>query len=205
MDDFFETPARRIEPQRPERVEPPPWVQPPRDVIAVLVPDRRTLVKTDRLTILLTHIDAFPTGASLRLRIMARWSPDMSEDEWAQLWDKIFEGRPGRSSDDLAEFLRIGVLFADGRKATNLEHVDHPPTWTGRAPQAPSLVEHGTGSSGGDRFFAQGRHLWLWPLPPPEPFDLVIEWPAFDLPVTRTSMDGASIVAAARGAEPAWQ
>lgn len=203
MDAFFEVPDQP-DPGRLSSPEPPPWVEPPRDLIAGLVPERRVLAKTDWLTLLLTHIDAFPTGASLRLRAMARWSADMSEDDWHKMSDSVLGGRRHHGQAGVADdFLRVGVEFADGRKATNLDHT------LGRRPEAgdppePSLIEHGMGSTGTDRYFAQGRSLWLWPLPPPEPFDLVVEWPAFGIPVTRTALDGAAIVAAAHGAEPAW-
>ena len=131
----------------------------------------------------------------------------MSEDDWREQWDTVFDHRPGggRPTAVSADFLRIGVQFADGRRATNLiPEWERPWNRDGRTPPEPSLTEHGRGGSSGDRYLTQGRSLWLWPLPPPEPFDLVIEWPAFKIPVTRTSIDGAAIVAAAQGTEPAW-
>lgn len=50
-------------------------------------------------------------------------APDraMSEDEWRELWDAVFDRSPvGRRSKAVPEFFRIGVQFADGRKATHL-------------------------------------------------------------------------------------
>ena len=44
---------------------------------------------------------------------------------------------------------------------------------------------------------AYGRWLmWLWPLPPPEPFEFAVEWPAFDVPLTFNEIDGGEINAA---------
>jgi hypothetical protein len=40
--------------------------------------------------------------------------------------------------------------------------------------------------------------FWAWPLPPPEPFTLTLEWPAVCIPPTTVAIDGAAIRAAAR-------
>lgn len=42
--------------------------------------------------------------------------------------------------------------------------------------------------------------LWLWPLPPPAPIELVVAWPDLDLPEAGCTLDGAAIVAAAADA-----
>lgn len=39
--------------------------------------------------------------------------------------------------------------------------------------------------------------LWLWPLPPAEPFDLVLQWGAMDVLETRVELDGAAVNEAA--------
>jgi hypothetical protein len=46
---------------------------------------------------------------------------------------------------------------------------------------------------------------WVWPLPPPAPFDLVCEWPGLGIPLTRHAIDGAAIRTAAALSVPLWE
>jgi hypothetical protein len=100
----------------------------------------------------------------------------------------------------------VGVQLPDGRKVTTLD------SWRDvddlhqldRPPDGPVLIETGGGGSGSDWDASSQRPVWLWPLPAPEPFDLVVEWPAAGIPVTRASLDGAAIVAASASAVPVW-
>lgn len=195
MSDFFDVPAVVPEPER----DPPPWAEPPRDVVAALVADRRVLMATDRVSVILTHIDAYPTGAGVRLLVMARRVSDMTEADWRRRQELVW-GRSGPPAPD--EGFRVGVQISDGRKATNLDHGYHG--WPIREPSGPSLIEYGRGGRGHQQLIVHGRNLWLWPLPPPEPFDLVVEWPALGVPLTRSELDGAAIVAAAAACRPAW-
>lgn len=207
MDHFFEIPNSVAEPSRSPEPEEPPWIHPPRDVIAGLVADRRVIARTDRLVVMLAHIDAFPTGAMFRLRVMGRRPNEMSENDWRYFYKTIMGHRPHSGSTDAVpgEFFRVGVEFPDGRRATNIAHaLDPHPRSLVQDPEEPSLVEIGGGGSGRPRSFAVGRSVWLWPLPPADTFDLVIEWPAYGIPVTRLPIEGADIVAASLRTEPAW-
>ncbi len=195
MSDFFDVPTVAPEPER----DPPPWAEPPRDVVAALVADRRVLMATDRVSVTLTHIDTYPTGAGVRLLVMARRVPDMTEADWRRSQEVVW-GRAGPPAPD--EVFRVGVQFADGQKATNLDQGHH--AWPADEPSGPRLTEYGGGGRGHRELIVHGRNLWLWPLPPPEPFDLVIEWPALGVPFTRSKLDGAAIVAAAARCRPAW-
>lgn len=49
-----------------------------------------------------------------------------------------------------------------------------------------------------------GPAYWLWPLPAPEPFSLVVEWSEVGMPLTRTEMDGGLIVREGQSAIPFW-
>lgn len=207
MDDFFEIPTSIAEPFRSPEPDEPPWIHPPRDVIAGLVADRRVIARTDHLVVMLTHIDAFPTGAMFRFRIMGRRPNEMSENDWRDFHETIMGRRrePGSTDAVPDEFLRVGVEFPDGRRATNIALAFGPhPRSRSQTPQEPSLVEIGGGGSGRPRSLVVGRSIWLWPLPPADTFDLIIEWPAFGIPVTRIPIEGADIVAASLRTEPAW-
>lgn len=206
MDEFFEIPESPADRSRPAEVDEPAWIHPPRDVVAGLVADRRVIARTDRLVVVLTHIDAFRTGASVRLRIIGRRSDGQSDTDWWDFHDDVMGHRRRQSAGAIPDgFLRIGVEFSDGRRATNVAHaVDPDPRLWFTPPAEPSLFEHGGGGSGRADSFSAGRSVWLWPLPPPERFDLVIEWPAHGIPITRVPIDGVEIVAASLRERPAW-
>jgi len=66
------------------------------------------------------------------------------------------------------------------------------------------LIEAGGESSSSDQFYQGQRRLWLWPLPPPGPFEFVIEWHSMGIDTTSILLDGGAIVSAADQALPYW-
>lgn len=203
--DFFEPPSP---PPDPERWEPPGWFQPPTDEFAALVPDRRILARTDQgVVLVLSHIDVFSTGCVLRLRISVHNRDGTPPEDWFDMRDVVMGGRrhhrgrpaPGELPDEL---LRFGVRFTDGTKATT---TGAPlPHSRDAAPDGPVLMQHGGGGGGGDRLITSTWSLWLWPLPPPEPFDLVFEWPAFAVAMDHVEIDGHQITQAADSVHDFW-
>jgi hypothetical protein len=49
-----------------------------------------------------------------------------------------------------------------------------------------------------------GLGLWLWPLPPAEPFEFAVEWPFGDIDLSIAELDGAAMVAAAGRSAHYW-
>jgi hypothetical protein len=193
---FFDDPPPP--PPRPAD-ELPAWFRPPRGRIAALVGDRRVLARGDDAVVLLSHVDVLAEGCVLRVRASLRRPDDMDEEQWHERQERFHRerlrpGGPVASSGPL----RFGVAFADGRRATT-DHWRHPHE---DAPEPPSLQVHGGSSSGSPHHATANHPLWLWPLPPPEPFDLVHEWRDLGLPEQRTTLDGAAIVAAAERSGP---
>lgn len=176
-------------------------------VLGAVVPAHCILARSDAVVAALTAVVAYPTGCTFDLRLAARRT-DQSDEDWWDLHAAFFQDHrldlrhrhiPGHLP---VEWLRFGVQFADGTKATT---TGASPWDVEGTPEPPVLCEHGGGGGGGgdDGLFAH-RSLWLWPLPPAEPFDFVIEWPIADIPLTRVQLDGAAINAAAERAEPFW-
>ena len=90
------------------------------------------------------------------------------------------------------DFLRVGVIVADGRTATNLDDNDPPADLV--------LAFHGGhGGPGGEE-----QRLRMWPLPPPGPFALVAGWPAVGLAERRIALDAQAISEAAARVVPVW-
>jgi hypothetical protein len=204
-EDFFEP---LPEPPPPEPYEPPVWCQPPEDELASLVPARQLLARTDRgVVLLLSHIDAFREGCSFRIRVSAHRQDSMDDPEWHELHETAMDGAGFRrrwSGAGLPEDLvRFGVQFRDGRKATTTGGPGFPHQHDDE-PTGPLLTQHGGGGSGSDRLATSSWSLWLWPLPPAEPFDLVVAWPALGVDLTRVELSGRDIVEAASRAGPLW-
>jgi hypothetical protein len=96
-------------------------------------------------------------------------------------------------------FLRFGVGFADGRKATNLNQrhdFDEGP-----APDPPTLWL--VRWEGYDRL-AWEVDVWVYGLPPPGPLAFVVEWPARHIPESRVEIDAGLVLEAAARAVPIW-
>ncbi|MFC6061026.1 hypothetical protein [Streptomyces ochraceiscleroticus] len=214
--DFFPPPRPRDEEpgEEPEftRV---PWESAPEDVIGGVVPLERVLARNDHLAIVATQAVAYEDGVEIRLRMRARRRPGMSREDWARVSRGVWgydddpwqlaaaeaAAEQGRHPDEL---LRFGVRFADGCVVTTVDEREDADEWPGPRPELPVLTlnEEGGGSSGEniDSEYA----LWLWPLPPPQLFELAVEWPLLGVGLTFTPLDGAEIAAAAARARPFW-
>ncbi len=194
-----ENPEEPVEPVRQ------PWMGPSEDVLGATVPIGLVLARSESVVIALTHVTTYPDGCSLVLRVAGRRA-GMREDDWWELADAAFgHGHPRRRrGDGLPDSRRrYAVRFGDGRTATTLASFPH---WMpDEEPTPPVLYGHGSsGGSSGDGGFQIDEQLWLWPLPPAEPFELITEWPLAGIPVTIAELDGAAITAAAAQAIPYW-
>ncbi|GGM64950.1 hypothetical protein GCM10012275_39320 [Longimycelium tulufanense] len=168
---------------------------------------QEVIAKSDRGKIVLVEIRSFLQGCVLEINAVARRG-DMSDQQWSSQSNKIGSALLGDyPSEELpAELLRIGVQLRDGRKVTsltqNLSSVEEEDR--SKSPNLLLVPMRGHVASAGDTLFQINEHLWMQPLPPAEPFDLVVEWPTVGIPVTRRSIDGARIVNAAQQATPFW-
>ncbi|MFC0545205.1 hypothetical protein [Kutzneria chonburiensis] len=106
-----------------------------------------------------------------------------------------------RFHEDAEEILRFGVLFADGRRATNLDHL----AWNDGAPRNPPADHPVLFPAGGSGWAGRTEiQVSLFPLPPAGPVTLIVEWPAEGIAESRTEFDGAEMRAAAEQAERIW-
>ncbi|MER7207826.1 hypothetical protein ABT340_12210 [Streptosporangium sp. NPDC000239] len=203
MDFFTAPPPPERKPMKREKR--PPWLGPPEDFVGAVVPVDRTLFRTEALAIVLTDALAFPEGVTLNVRMAFRRLEGVNDDVWWDRHDRLFDFHGHHGSRLSDEVMRLGVRFSDGSKATTVDGA--PGTGEQPSPHSDGPVLHLQGSgdrSGGDDFATGHWPLWLWPLPPPEPFEVAVEWPAFEVPLTFTEIDGAPLVAAARRAHSYW-
>jgi hypothetical protein len=171
----------------------PPW-----NVLGAAVPIRLVLARTEEVAVAVTDATAYPTGFELRLVSRARTAAGHGAP-----WDDPFDPAtmlrmrhaPGRGELP-PEFLRFGLEFADGTKATNLGGFQDPE----KDPGTRVLME-GSGSGGGASWDTE---YWSWPLPPEGPLAFVCEWPAKGIPLTRAEVDARLVLDAAARAEVLW-
>ncbi|CNF13927.1 Uncharacterised protein [Mycobacterium tuberculosis] len=156
-------------------------------MVPSIVPLRLTLAHTEQAAVLVTEILVYPAGyelaVSARTRVnvqaLGRFSSAASSD-----------GVP-------SDFLRFGVQYSDGTKATNLGAGARLP---GQEPHQPILR---TLLVGGHPHGTDWRY-WAWPLPPAGQISLICQWPALQIPETRADIDAEVILGAVDGCVDLW-
>jgi hypothetical protein len=174
-------------------VTPPPWLGPPLNALPGIAPVELVIARTDETVVALAGIHAYPTGFDFSLCLRLRTVSAREEQQFPYLLDRApFEGEPLPD-----EFLRFGVQFADGRKATNLDRPSYDPE---HEPDRPVLSQHGGGGGGS----AWDMQYWTWPLPPTGPSAFVCEWPGRGIAESRVEIDAGRILEAAGRAVVLW-
>lgn len=188
---FFDEPADQppeFEEPEPHRV---PWRGTSDDTTGVVVPLVRVLARTDDVAIIVGGLVAYPAGFDLSVITIARLATRSG----------IHPNPRGFGLPDGAypagAFLRFGLRFADGSKATN--------DGFGRSPRSSGAGMRGLqprGSGGGGRKYTS--RYWCEPLPPPGALGLVCEWPKYGIAETEDVISADLILAAAAQAKPIW-
>jgi hypothetical protein len=197
---FFEPPP----PPPPEPPEPPrrPWHGPPDATVGRALALNLVLGRSGKAALWIPSLGVYPDGFELSVEIRHRLDEDELEHPFFMHLHLHRRRRrpPGEQLDP--ELVRLGIEFADGRRATNLDErmpfalpgePDEPPT-------GPVLAVAG-GGGGGGRWHA---NFWVWPLPPEGPLAFVCEWPVAGIPETRREIDSAPIRDAAAAAVVLW-
>jgi hypothetical protein len=159
-----------------------------------VVPAELIVARTEETVVAVAGLRAYPTGIGFTLSLRLRHISPRERWEFASLFGfGLPEGEPPTDA-----FLRFGVQFADGGKATNL---DRRPLTDDGEPEAPALIEQGSSGYGTS---AWDTEEWLWPLPPPGPLAFVCEWPGRGIGLSRAEIGGESILEAAGRAVTLW-
>jgi hypothetical protein len=192
---FFELPPRTTASVfRAVAASLPTWLGPPHNVLPGIAPVELIIARTDETAVAIAGIRAYPEGFGFTLSLRLRTVSTRESQQFPYLLDRVaFEG------DALPdEFLRFGVQFADGRKATNLDRPPYDPE--GQAPDRPVLHRHSGGGGGS----AWDMEHWVWPLPQAGPFAFVCEWPSRGIAESRAEIDTGLILEAAGRAVTFW-
>jgi hypothetical protein len=185
----------RLPPAPPPEPEPPrpAWMK-PEAALAGVVAEELVLAHTDEAAVAVTGLLAYRTGFEVMLSAVLR-----REDRRGHLLQPDVLHWPGRDDEPLPpEFFRVGVQFADGGVATNL---DRPPFPVTDAEPAGPLLLPVEGGGGGRRY---DLRYWVWPLPPPGLVAFVCQWPAHGIGESRVEIDAQLILDAATRAIELW-
>lgn len=184
---FFEPPPPPPEP--PPGPPTPEWFGPAENVLPGDFPLDLVLARTEEVALYVFGGRAYPTGWKFTFGIRVRTPRHHRADPMA-----AWHGH----GPEVEEAVRIGYQLSDGRKATVFDRR----AWLGEDAPPPDAVLRPGGGGGGSHSWEFG--FWAWPLPPEGPLDLVVEWPAEGIPLTRTPFDSQPIREAAGRAQALW-
>ncbi|MFI0480422.1 hypothetical protein [Actinomadura sp. 9N215] len=201
---FFEPLGTENGPTTEERPTFPVWSAPPSSETGGVIALERIIARSANVVVLLPSVRVFRSGCMLEIEVVSRQG-DLSEEDWWDLsmWAHGFGPPVGRQLPD--KLLRMGVRYRDGTKVTTIEQ--HRETrLADQQPSGPLLTwwPEGGGPRGGGVFNFDRSTLWLWPLPPPEPFEFAVEWPLAGINLTTTELDGTLLSTAAARSTQFW-
>jgi hypothetical protein len=183
---FFEIPPE----EEPHERNRPAWRAAPEDELGVELPLDRPIAESGSARVTLRAVIAFTTG--FRIELLGEWAPGAL-------------GAPGQRfvSPQMDEFLRVGIEFPNGARATNVDFARRGKE-ADDVPPEPPYMGRGHPQHMHARRPRRDLGYWVWPLPPDADISVVCEWPAVGIPVTRYELDGALVRAAGERFEKLW-
>lgn len=173
-----------------------PWTGPAEDELPALLPVSEVLAVTDNVAVALVGAHVHSDGVELLLERRMRRG-DLSAEEWNRLTGVFFGHNHGMP--DIGP-LRYGLALGDGQRVLEGGAFG----FSEDEPANPTIART-RGSGGGDQWsFSGSDGLWLWPLPPEGPIELVMQWPGMDIPESRVILDAAPILELAPHVRPLW-
>ena len=164
-------------------------------VIPTSVPAEVVLIRTEQVAVAVGSVRAYPNGFEFTLHIRLRRE---AESSWPGHSDPFERHRPRRGTQWNDDQLRLGILYADGRRAAT----------TGVHYRLPDDDDDGRlvlqQGGGGGSSCSQDWDFWVHPLPPDGPVTLVGSWAEHSIAESRAELDGAAIRAAAGRAVTLW-
>jgi hypothetical protein len=156
------------------------------------------LGRTGDAAVGITQVEAFSTGFRFNLAVRLRRAGP--EHVRGGLYMLVSSHVRPDVQIPVEDRLLLGLEYSDGRRASTLQdmHRFHRDA----APDDEQLVLAQQGGGGGDLSVDQG--YWVSPLPPEGPVTIVLAWPAFGMPESRTVVDSAAIRAAGERSQLLW-
>lgn len=169
------------------------WL-PPDGVIPGTAATQLSLIATDEVAVAISGLRAYPNGFEFTIHALGR----REDFPWGiSPTDSIADPRTRQAPE---KALRLGVLYADGRRAKLASDQPHP-------------VPEGKGEGGYLTLFEVGRRgtdrqwtgdFWVNPLPVGGPVTFVASWLLYGVAETHAELDSSAIHEAAGRAMSAW-
>lgn len=170
----------------------PAWMKPDL-TLPMAVPTTFVVARTDDLAIGIHSICAYPAGFEFTVSTLSL----VERGHLHATGSLEHMVRGGQLRELPGEFMRLGIVFSDGRNATNLGSSGPPST----AGSSDPMLQAGGGGGGRRR---QDYAYYVWPLPPEGPLRFVCEWPAYGIPESSVSVEAGPILEAAHQAIALW-
>lgn len=186
---FFEPdPAiPEVEEDEPER---DPRSEPAFGELPALAPISNLLVANEHVAVVLVAVRVFSDGVEFSLERKMRRS-GMSRAEFRRLAE---EHRIMSDDEARASRLRYGLLLADGQRLTGSRPRFREAEEADLSKDQHTLVTLGGSGGGLDSRYEHRDGLWLYPLPPAGPIELVTQWPFAGFEETRVQIDANLIL-----------
>ena len=187
---FFDSFPQPPPPPEPVRLPRPAWMQPDA-VIPGSVPAELMLIRTEQVAVAVGGVRAYPNGLEFTLHVRMQGRDETEPG----LHDPLDRHRQrGQTSD---EVLRLGLMFADGRRTATTARYSQPD----EADPERLILRQGSSSGNARRWDGE---FWMHPLPPRGPVTFVASWPRYGVSETRAELDGTAIREAAQRAVILW-
>jgi hypothetical protein len=168
-------------------------------VLPAVVAENAVIVRDERLAISIGGLTAYPNGFEFSLHIRTRGGGDLIDPFGHRRHRDYVRGTGGGKVGDPERDLRLGVLFADGRRAASNRRRRLP--LDGELDSDTIVMQPGHGGGGGGSW---DMSHWVHPLPPAGPLTIVVSWLAQDITEVRHELDGSQILAADEQAIVLW-
>jgi hypothetical protein len=176
-------------------------LRPPENVAGAVVPLGLDVGTNDEVAMAITHLTVYPVGFGFGFTALTK------EDPGVVCAEELAVAREAEE-DPVGLQFRLGVEFADGRRADSLAQwiSINGPAMADRMhfPSDPvteiSLRARGAGPY--EHRYSGGG--WVWPLPPEGPLTFWVGWPAAGLPPRPTVIDAATVLDAVGAATALW-
>jgi hypothetical protein len=180
----------------------PLWVGPPAHELAEPVAVTTVLARRLGVALCLRRIDVYRDGWRFAISVRACRPETMSDDDWADVMEKVQWHRPFRRRGQEGA-LRMGIQFPDGSTVIGNDS-GRPGTLEGGKPDGPRLTLRPGGGGGSDEEYDLGIDAWLWPAPLEGPLRLVYDWVALGIPEGSLTIDSTPLIAARDNVQEVW-
>ncbi|WP_344798365.1 hypothetical protein [Frondihabitans peucedani] len=197
--DFFE-PDPVVPDQEPDEQERDPRSGPAFDELPAIAPINALMATNEHVAIVLSSVRVFSDGVELLVERRMRRS-GMTRADFRDLTE---ERRIRSDSDAHASRLRYGVLLADGERLAGSTPWFREVEGTTVSPEQHSLATTGQSGGGSDNRYEHRDDLWLHPLPPAGPLELVTQWPLAGIGETHFEMDANLLLDLVPRVRPLW-